>query len=48
MNNPPGITYEAEYEPDMESMVKALRIVKEAPMPKKEEALKKDELQEGA
>lgn len=48
MNNPPGITYEAEYEPDKEKMVKALRIVKESPLPRKEEAQKKDELQEGA
>lgn len=47
MNNPPGITYEAEYEPDMERMVEALRIVKEAPHPKKE-LQKRDDLQEGA
>ncbi len=48
MKNPPGIKYEAEYEPDMERMVKALRVVKEAPMPDKEAVPEKDELQEGA
>ncbi|MCM3699242.1 hypothetical protein [Paenibacillus macerans] len=46
--NPPGITYQAEYEPDMERMVKALKIVKEAPLPKKEETTNQDELREGA
>jgi len=48
MNNPPGITYEPEYEPDMDRMVEALRIVKDAPIPKKEEIQKRDDLQEGA
>lgn len=48
LNNPPGIKYKAEYEPDMERMVKALKIVKEAPPPKKVEDLKQDDLREGA
>ncbi|WP_168928836.1 hypothetical protein [Paenibacillus dokdonensis] len=46
MENPPGITYQAEYEPDMEKMVKALRILHEAPNPEKKS--EEDELQEGA
>ncbi|MUG45482.1 hypothetical protein [Paenibacillus woosongensis] len=48
MANPQGITYKAEYEPDMERMVEALKIVKEAPLPKKDDSNKQDELQEGA
>ncbi|WP_157261246.1 hypothetical protein [Paenibacillus wynnii] len=34
MDNPRGIQYIATYEPDMNKMVKALRIVKEAPVVK--------------
>lgn len=34
MENPKGIQYNATYEPDMDKMVKALRIVKDAPEPK--------------
>lgn len=45
MKTPPGITYKAEYEPDMEKMVKALKIVQESPNPEKDQ---KDELEEGA
>lgn len=45
MKTPPGITYKAEYEPDMEKMVKALKIVQEAPNPEKVES---KELEEGA
>lgn len=45
MKTPPGITYKAEYEPDMEKMVKALKIIKEAPNPDKVES---KELEEGA
>jgi len=45
MKNPPGITYNAEYTPDMEKMVEALRIIHEAPVPEKKEDL---ELEEGA
>ncbi|MBO2942771.1 hypothetical protein JJQ72_02070 [Paenibacillus sp. F411] len=45
MGNPSGITYRAEYEPDMERMVEALRIVHEAPHPEKKEDV---ELEEGA
>lgn len=33
--SPPGITVNAVYEPDMEKMVKALKIVLESPDPKK-------------
>lgn len=36
MENPKGIEYTATYEPDMEKMVKALRIVQEAPNKKEE------------
>ncbi|NJJ37870.1 hypothetical protein [Paenibacillus apii] len=36
MENPKGIHYNATYEPDMDKMVKALRIVKDAPAPKAE------------
>lgn len=46
MKNPSGITYEAEYEPDREQMVKALQIIKDAPRKNLED--EKDELQEGA
>ncbi|PJN56157.1 hypothetical protein PAEVO_28800 [Paenibacillus sp. GM2FR] len=45
MKTPPGITYQAEYEPDMEKMVKALKIVQEAPNSEKVES---KELEEGA
>lgn len=31
MENPKGIEYTATYKPDMDKMVKALRIVQEAP-----------------
>lgn len=37
MENPKGIEYVATYEPDMSKMVSALRIVKEAPLPKQPE-----------
>ncbi|MEC0169862.1 hypothetical protein [Paenibacillus graminis] len=37
MENPKGIEYTAIYEPDMSKMVKALRIVKEAPLPRQTE-----------
>ncbi|WP_199924931.1 hypothetical protein [Paenibacillus sp. IHBB 10380] len=47
MKTPQGIRYTAEYEPDMEKMVKALKIVQEAPMPN-QEIKSDDELQEGA
>ncbi|BFH63959.1 hypothetical protein [Paenibacillus azoreducens] len=45
--NPPGITYNPEYEPDMEKMVKALKILHEAPIPEKKKS-EDEELQEGA
>ncbi|MFK4168201.1 hypothetical protein ACI2LM_18305 [Paenibacillus lautus] len=43
MKTPPGITYKAEYEPNMEKMVKALKIVQEAP-----NKVESKELEEGA
>ncbi|GGH16997.1 hypothetical protein [Paenibacillus segetis] len=46
--NPSGITYQPEYEPDKERMVKALQILKEAPLAKKDDCSNEDELQEGA
>ncbi|WP_433943406.1 hypothetical protein [Paenibacillus sp. SN-8-1] len=48
METPKGITYQAEYKPDMERMVKALQIIKDAPLQVKEDVPKKDKLQEGA
>lgn len=45
MENPSGITYEAEYEPDKERMKNALLILKEAPFPKEES---QEDIQEGA
>lgn len=48
MANPSGITFQAEYEPDEKQMVKALRILKEAPEPKVDESSKEEKIQEGA
>ncbi|GIO36254.1 hypothetical protein J41TS12_11150 [Paenibacillus antibioticophila] len=48
MINPPGITFHAEYEPDKEKMVEALRIIKEAPASKNEIVSEDEEFQEGA
>lgn len=45
MANPPGIKYQAIYEPDMDKMVKALKIIQKAPVKKDS---RKDEKQEGA
>ncbi|MRN56792.1 hypothetical protein [Paenibacillus monticola] len=45
MENPKGIQYSASYEPDMDKMVKALRIVKDSPLvkPKVESQQKQSE-----
>lgn len=46
MENPPGITANAVYKPDMEKMVKALKIVLESPEPNKK--AEQDRKKEGA
>ncbi|MEK5238091.1 hypothetical protein NST99_20565 [Paenibacillus sp. FSL L8-0470] len=42
MENPKGIEYTATYEPDMSKMVKALQIVKEAPLPNRPEEVQNE------
>ncbi|MFW9331807.1 hypothetical protein ACN6AX_01060 [Paenibacillus polymyxa] len=47
-NNPRGIRYHAEYIPDAEKMVKALKIVRDMPVPEKHSSPKQNDPKEGA